>query len=92
MVTVRRPPPQPHVCCIILQPLITLQRSSLGVAEDGDGEAPDFGGAHPDFGKLPCFFSSEHTHTHALSPLPPPLHLFAQQRAHPKVTVAVCDP
>lgn len=66
MVTVRRPPPQPHVCCIILQPLITMVTT----------KAPDYAGAHPDFGKLPIFLlfqTHSHTHTNTLpSLLPPP--------------------
>lgn len=79
MVTVRRPPLQPHFCCIILQPLITLQRRSAGVVEDGDDKAPDFTSAHPDFGELPVFLLVQ----------TPPFHFSAQKRAHPKVTVAV---
>lgn len=83
MVTVRRPPPQPHFCCIILQPLITLPRRSAGVVEDEDDKAPDFTSAHPDFGELPVFFLVQ------TPPLLPTPHFSAQRRAHPQVTAAV---
>lgn len=73
MVTVRRPPLQPHFCCIILQPLITLQRRPAGVVEDGDDKAPDFTSAHPDFGELPVFFLVQ---TPPLSSSPPHPHPF----------------
>lgn len=90
MVTVPRPPPQPHFCCIILQPLITLPRHSAGVVEDEDDKAPDFTSAHPDFGELPVFFLVQ-TPPPSFPPprsFPPP-HFSAQRRAHPQVTAAV---